>query len=355
MPRSFLWRISFVNIAVMAIALIISSYTIYNAACLLVAHLGPGEAQHNQFFNATLFQYLFVITTVGILISGLLQMHFTKRLVTPINDLIDGMKVLEKGLYPEPIVPKNENDEIGLLLNQFNRITEKLQLNEEERKKLVTNLSHEIRTPLTNLAGYLKGMEAGIIDPEPEMFRALLNETNRVTAMVEQLDHLSEIDHLNIYEEQELEFIQVLPFMEEVAALFRVKLEDANIELQIRVDESEVYGNRQGLQQILFNLVDNAINYYEGQGPIFITGYEYEDLYEIAVSGPGQKIKSMHVPYLFDRFYRTDESRSAATGGRGLGLAIANELAIKMSGSMTFEESNGLNHFIVQMKVRRVE
>lgn len=347
---SFLWRLTFVNIAVMAVALTVSSYTIYNTACMLVEHLGPSEAHRNEFFNATLFQYLFIITSIGIIISSLLQMHFTRRIAGPIDDLIEAMEMVKRGLYPAKLQPKRENDEIGQLLLQFNALMEQLESNEQERKKLTTDLSHEIRTPLTNIAGYLKAMESGVIEGDVAIYRSLIEETERVTKMVEQLDDLTAIDHLS-NDTMTRERLDIQQEVEKMYTLFQVSLTKKDIALQIDVEPIELYTLKEGLHHILTNLVDNAIQYYDGIGPITITGKRVDAEYVLAVSGPGPVIKEEHRAQLFNRFYRVDASRNDETGGRGLGLAIAKEMSRKMDGDLQYVPTEPTNTFELRIPI----
>lgn len=331
----------------MALALAVSSYTIYNTACMLVEHMGPSYKYHNEFFNATLFRYLFIITTGGILVSGLLQVLFTRRVVNPLNDLLESTKLLQKGMYPEPIrAPKNKKDELGQLITQFNELIHQLESNATERKKLISDLSHEIRTPLTNVSGYLKAMESGVIEGSPEVYRSLLNETGRVTAMIEQLDHLAALDN-QLDEDEPLVPVKVEEAVHRSQAAFRAKREEKQIEMEVDVERAVVKAVEKYVEQIVANFLDNAIRYYEGNGSITIRGEQQSDAYRLEVCGPSQTIREEDVPHLFDRLYRVDPSRSDATGGRGLGLAIAKEMTTRWEGDIGYERKGDDNCFYV--------
>lgn len=118
---------------------------IYETACNLVGGIGSPSPIRQAQFNATLFQYFLIFTTLGVLISTVLHFYLTRKMINPVRELIESTKVLKTGRYPEPIQLRTSG-EIAELLEQYNELIVRLETNERERKKLIENISHELRT-----------------------------------------------------------------------------------------------------------------------------------------------------------------------------------------------------------------
>src|SRR5699024_5536900 len=118
-PKGFLWKLTMLNFFVVALAMGLTSWAVYETAGYLVDGIGSHSHSRQIQFNATLFQYLLIFTSIGLLISTVIHFYLTKKLIDPINKLIDSTKQLKRGNYPELIVHKNK-DEIGNLINHYN-------------------------------------------------------------------------------------------------------------------------------------------------------------------------------------------------------------------------------------------
>lgn len=306
--------------------------------------MGGLNAQRQQQFNATLFQYLLIFSIIGIVAGSLLHFYFTKKLMKPVRELIQSTKKLQGGEYPEPIDVQSE-DEIGELIYQYNRLIKELQKNEEHREKLVTDLSHEFRTPLANLNGYLHALRTGVIVGDEELFESLYKESNRLTEMIEQLDQLKQWDYVRSHTGAKKQFVNIADEIYQCAAMFNWTLKEENIPLEIDAENKDISIQVEGIQQVISNLLDNAIRYYEGTGPIILKGEQLKLTYRISVIGPSKNIPQDERDQLFERFYRVESSRSRETGGTGLGLAIAKEIVERHHGKMTVDETEDGNCF----------
>src|SRR5690625_4894348 len=145
-PKGFLWRLTILNFFVVAFAMGVTSWAVYETACYLVDGISNHSTVGQKQFNATLFQYFLIFTTIGLLISALIHFYLTKRLITPINQIIASTKQLQVGQYPDPINYRND-DEIGRLITHYNTMIVRLKENEMHRKNVIDDISHELRTP----------------------------------------------------------------------------------------------------------------------------------------------------------------------------------------------------------------
>lgn len=257
--------------------------------------------------------------------ASLLHFFLTKRLIQPIRNLSESTEQLKQGHYPEPI-ETTKRDEIGQLVSQYNGLIQQLQMNEEQRKHLISDLSHEIKTPLSNLNGYLQALKDGDLTGDPAMFASLYQESSRLSQMIEQLEQLKEWDHLSAQHITGKETVNMQEVLKQCAAMFQWTLDQRQIKLQIQAEKGELPVHVEGIQQALSNLLDNAIRYYDGSGPVTLTGENIGTYYRVAVTGPSDPIAAEEKDKIFKRFYRIDSSRSRDTGGTGLGLAITKKI-----------------------------
>ncbi|MEI3607663.1 ATP-binding protein [Pseudogracilibacillus sp. SE30717A] len=342
-PKSFLWKLTLLNIFIIVGAILVSGWSIYHTACFLVNGMYDTSLSGQQYFNKTLFKYVLLYAAIAVLISSVVHFYFTKRLFKPIKNLIESTKTLKRGTYPKPL-PEIYKDEIGQLIVNYNELTNQLKQNEQYRTKLIADISHELRTPISNLTGYLHALTFGDVTPSRELFEALHGQAKQLTVLIEQMRLLN--DGNNATSKSRLkENIQLKTVIEESVKAFDWKIKQENIKILIDVEEAAVSIHPENMFQILNNLIDNAIRYFEGEGPICIHGEKKKLSYRVSVSNPGQAIEKEAQQYLFDRFYRVDLSRNRKTGGAGLGLAIVKELIANYDGEIEVQSKDGRNTF----------
>ena len=338
-PKQILWQLTFLNTIAFTAVIILSSFTIYNAACALVSGMESDVQRQNQ-FNAALLQFLWMFSTATIVVGSLLHFYFTKKLMEPLKELIESTKVMKDGRYPKTILSKSEG-EIGELIGHFNELVQQLKLNEQSRQKIVSDLSHEFRTPLANLNGYMNALSNGVIEGDAALFQSLHGEAKRLTAMVEQLEQLKEWDSAATETLVETKQEEMSQSIRQTVEMFHWRLQEKNISVQIEANLGFVDVYNGGIQQVLGNILDNAIRYYKGTAPIQIEGKISGTDYRVSIISEGQNIPETDSEKIFERFYRTDPSRTRNTGGSGLGLAISKEIVELHKGKIGLDIKNG--------------
>lgn len=339
------------NILVIVSVTAISGWAIYNTACFLAGEVGNLDMPQQQQFNRTLLNYLWVLMVIVIIIGSILHFYLIKRFIQPIRSLIQSTKELKLGYYPEP-VQVYKDDEIGQLTQQYNSLIAQLKTNEEQRNRLVTDISHEIRTPLSNLNGYLLALKDGDITGDKALFSSLYQESNRLYKMIEQLEQLKEWHYLSAQSVINKDTADIKPILLQCVAMFERTLEQENIPILLEVESSKLHIHVVGIQQVISNLLENAIQYYEGDGPILLVGKKRGKDYRIAITGPSNPIPDREKDKIFRRFYRLDMSRSRTTGGSGLGLAISKEIIERHhQGKIGVDTTDGGNTFWVLLPV----
>ncbi|WP_382347268.1 sensor histidine kinase [Lederbergia graminis] len=248
-----------------------------------------------------------------------------KRFIKPIRSLIQSTEELKLGNYPNP-VKVYKNDEIGQLTQQYNELIAQLKTNEQHRNRLVTDISHELRTPLSNLNGYLLALKDGDIIGDQALFASLYQESKRLSQLIYQLEQLKEWDYLAVQSIVDKETTDIKPVLIQCVAMFERTLNQKKIPILIEIESCILDIHVVGIQQVISNLLENAIRYYKGEGPILLEGEKQGVDYRIMVTGPSEPIPEIERENVFRRFYRLDSSRSRMTGGSGLGLAISKEI-----------------------------
>jgi signal transduction histidine kinase len=231
-------------------------------------------------------------------------------------------------------------DEIGELGSAFNRMGDSLEQLERLRKTMVADVAHELRTPLTNLRGYLEGLSDGVIPPEKQTLTMLQQEILRLVSLVEDLGQLARADAALAYLERQS--VDLASCIGEILTLYRVNFEEKQIELQATLtDPVSVQGDRDKLLQAIRNLVENCWKYTPAGGTVEIrcSRSNHAARADFINSGPG--IPERDVQFIFERFFRSDPSRSRAAGGAGIGLAIVKQLIEAHGGRVGAESAPG--------------
>ncbi|WP_010095616.1 sensor histidine kinase [Ornithinibacillus scapharcae] len=332
-PKQLLFRLTFLNIIVITAFVGFSSWAIYNTACVLAEGFVTMSNQKQTQFEATLFQYLLIFSISTIVIGSLTHFYLTRKLIHPLRQLIHSTKKMKKGEYPNPIEVNHEG-EVGELISHFNELVKQLETNEERRLKLVSDLSHEFRTPLSNLNGYLRALQNGVIKGDEKLYQSLYEESRRIIRLIEQMEQLKEWDYRSRQTFSEKFPVNIRQLVEQSVEMFRWTSKQANINVRVDVAPSILTLNSEAITQVISNLLDNAIRYYEGTGPIVIEGMIRESGYMLCVTGPGKPISIAEQEKIFERFYRIDHSRSRELGGSGLGLAISKEIIERHRGTI---------------------
>ncbi|WP_078594746.1 sensor histidine kinase [Evansella clarkii] len=323
--KGIIWRLTGVNFILVTFLVLLSSIVIYNTACFLVEQMPDVNEQRQTTFNEDLYTYLVWISPAIIIIGTGVHFYLTKKMLKPVRELVSSTKVLRYGQYPEH-VETNSSDEIGELAENFNQLIDQLKRNEAARDKMLKDLAHELRTPLSNINGYLEAMKNGVIEGSPKLYGALHKESERLIGMINQLDDLNE----RSLQEQSLtrkkEWTRADELLAETLHLFRWEMKKRGIACRIEAEEAKVYIHQKLISQAVMNLLQNAVQYYSGEGEILLEGKIQKETYKFSVTGPGEPIPAENREWLFERFYKVDGSRNTRKGGSGLGLAIVKEL-----------------------------
>ncbi|HTI13486.1 MAG TPA: ATP-binding protein [Dictyobacter sp.] len=253
-------------------------------------------------------------------------------------------RVAEGELYLRMEVPLTD-DEIGHLAISFNRMVAQLEAAFQRQKQFVGDVSHELRTPLTALSGSMEmlmiGADRGDIEASRRLARNMYAEVQRMHRLIEDLLALSRLDEQKIAFRKDA--LDIRPIVEKIYDQAQQLAHDQEISYTIEPGTPFVLADGDRLQQVLLNVVDNAVKFTPPQGKIKISVYRAKPAsIRIEIRDTGKGIPPEALPHVFDRFYRVDPSRSRlpkGIGGSGLGLAIAKELIEAQGGSILLKST----------------
>jgi len=242
-------------------------------------------------------------------------------------------------------VPEGGPGEVGRLANSFNRMVEELERTDRQRRNLTADVAHELRTPLHIIQGNLEGILDGVYEAGPEQIELLLDETRQLSRLVEDLRTLSLAEGGQLPLKQEM--VDVRELLSDVATSFSGQAEAAGVDLRMEEDGASsqplsVTGDAGRLDQVLSNLVANALRHSSAGGAVVLRAEALPGGVRIQVADNGSGIPSEDLPFIFDRFWRGDRSRQrggAATSG--LGLAISRQLVQAHGGRIEVESQPG--------------
>ncbi|TCO24678.1 two-component system sensor histidine kinase BaeS [Kribbella steppae] len=273
-------------------------------------------------------------TALGVLLIAALVMVFAgRRLVRPIVALTGAAQRMRNGDHAAR-VPVTGKDEVSRLGHAFNAMAESIQRHDHQRKAMVSDVAHELRTPLANIKGYLVASEDGVVPLDSELVTSLLEETGLLEHLVADLQDLALADAgmLRLHKAPR----DLSELAQQVVSAHRHAADTAGVSLTADVKDAAIAPvDSARIRQALGNLVSNAIRFTPSDGHVVVGVRRGADGYNLTVTDNGTGIADEHLPHLFDRFYRAEQSRSRTTGGSGLGLAITKHLAEAHGGRIT--------------------
>jgi len=272
------------------------------------------------------------------------------QIIRPLHKLRGAAAAIASGDLQQRVNIQSQ-DELGELGTTFNRMAENLTNAENQRRNLVADVAHELRTPLAAIQGTLEGMQDGILPRDDSQVAALYAETTLLNRLVGDLRLLSlvEAGQLELHQQLVDPTTLILQIAERMKPQANQKSIDLEVSLPPNLPTLTVDSDR--ITQVLSNLIGNAIRYTPPNGVISVhaDAPAGSGLLEISVSDTGHGIDPADLPYIFNRFYRTDKSRARSSGGSGLGLAIARQLVETHSGrinaeSPIYQDKNGVGY-----------
>ena len=274
-----------------------------------------------------------LVIFVILVILCLVMAHFlTGKLITPIEQLAENLDEHNEMADYEELTP---------FINMIRQQHQDIIKNAKIRQEFTANVSHELKTPLTSISGYAELIETGMAS-EADMIRfahGIHSSANRLLTLINDIIRLSELDGAE--EEIVLERLNLYELANTCVEMLTMNAEKHKVTISISGSECYIDGNKQMMEELLYNLCDNAIRYNNVGGKVEVEVYYRGGHTYLIVRDTGIGIPKEHQERIFERFYRVDKSRSKSTGGTGLGLAIVKHIIAQHNAQLELESEAG--------------
>ena len=280
-----------------------------------------------------------------------LGVFLARNLTRPVRELTQAIRSMAQGDLHQT-VPVRSQDELGELAAAFNHMSQEMAHANHLRRQMTADIAHDLRTPLTVLNGYLEALRDGVLPPSTERYEVMYSEVRHLTHLVEDLRTLSLADAGEL--SMQPQAVQPRLLLEQTAAAFQHQAAQQQVRLRMEVEEPlpEIWADPARMEQVLDNLVSNALHHTPAEGEIVLSARAAEGGVELCVRDSGAGMDAQTLPQIFERFYRADSARQNSASG--LGLAITKSL-VELHGGRIGAESPGLGQgstFIVWMPAR---
>lgn len=274
----------------------------------------------------SILNIVYITSAVVFALSSIILLVFTKTVYFPLKKITEGANEYAQGNLTHHI-NVNTRDEMGYLAATLNYMSDELNKMEEYQKTFIANVSHDFRSPLTSIKGYLEAILDGTIPPEmyEKYITRVIAETERLNKLTQGMLTLNSLDSKGYLNRSNFDINRVI---KDTAASFEGTCEDKNINFDLTFSDNiqMVYADLGKIQQVMYNLIDNAIKFSHHDSTIYIqASSKYEKIF-ISVKDTGIGIPKESIKKIWERFYKSDLSRGKDKKGTGLGLAIVREI-----------------------------
>lgn len=304
--------------------------------CVYMSEYDAAQGTLIHSLQTTVLRITLVLEIIVILFSIAFSSAFSLRL----KKIMNSMRIIQNGDYTHK-VNMGGNDELTILGNEFNDLTERLNTSEQKRRRFVSDASHELKTPLASIKLLTDSILQNDMDMETvrEFVGDIGNEAERLNRMTAKLLSLTKVDG---QEAIDSEIIYMSPTVKRVTRMLMPLAQEAGVVIDLSLDgDCPVLILEDDLYQIIFNLMENGIKYNQPGGRLNVTLTHQDDNAILTIRDTGMGIPEDAVGHIFERFFRVDKARSRASGGSGLGLAIVRAIVRRNRGEISVQSTLG--------------
>ena len=307
------------------------------------------EAAMLTMWRAFMGLFLVIFATI-LLISFAVSSLTSMRQIKPITDMVRATRAYADGNFDVRIPELNRTDEVGELAKSFNAMADSLAETERQRRDFIANVSHELKTPMTTIAGYTDGILDGTIPPEREKhyLRIISDEARRLSRLVRRMLDISQLQGKELRKQR----FDICESMRLALLSMEQKSNDRGLDVEAEIPEDSVLviGERDLITQVIYNLLENAAKFASPNTALYLGLQTGEEQVVVSVRNHGATIPPEEVPLLFERFHKSDKSRSEDKDGYGLGLYIVNTILEQHKEKITVTSENGVTTFAFTLR-----
>ncbi len=298
------------------------------------------------------FINIFILIAVIVLVLAMILSYFSSIQQTrPLEEMADAVRRFGQGEFDVRVDDHGRKDEVGELALAFNSMADSLALSETKRQEFVANISHELKTPMTTISGFTDGILDGTIPPEkaPEYLRVVSSETKRLARLVRKMLDISKLQATeNVTGHEKFDLCEV---MCQMLLSLEGKITGRGLDMDVQIPEQAVmvWGEPDAITQVGYNLMDNAIKFAYPKSVIRLSIVTKDDKAYVTIQDRGPTIPPEELKLIFDRFHKSDKSRSIDKDGVGLGLYIVKTILNNHKETITVTSENEVTTFTFTM------
>ncbi len=291
-------------------------------------------------FKTTLNHSFFLSTFIALFFGFIVSILLSKQISAPLTKITDTANRMRYGDLETRSQVVSKTIEIDDLATSINYLAETLQTQELLRKRLTSDMAHELRTPLTNLKSHIEALIDKVWEPTEEMLTSFYEEIERLIKLVEGLNDIAKLEQTNLNLNKS-KFNLSLE-LEKIETSFQPLYNNSNSKISSNLaPDVEVLMDKDKLKQVMYNLLSNSLKYSKINGEVLLTLKSEKHSIVIEVKDNGIGILEKDLPFIFERFYRSDESRDKNTGGAGIGLTIVKAIVEAHKGTISVKSTLG--------------
>ncbi|MBR5506433.1 MAG: HAMP domain-containing histidine kinase, partial [Clostridia bacterium] len=310
--------------------------------------------QNIQLLMTYVRNLFFLISLVVSILAVCASYFFVRKMIKPLKRISDASQKFAQGDFSTR-VPVESEDEIGEMTTAFNNMADSLEKSEDLRRSFIANVSHELRSPMTSISGFVDGILDGTIPEEKSEYylNIVSEEVHRLSRLVSRMLDVTVLQSTDITQQShKFDFCELL---RRVVINFEQRINEKALCLHIELPETaiDIFANEDAVYQVVYNLLENAIKFSAKDSKIIVKVEKLSDKLIFSVRNHGVEIPRDQLKYVFDRFHKTDGSRSKDKSGLGLGLYIAKTIINQHKGKIWAMSEQGYTEFSFTLPLKK--
>ena len=302
--------------------------------------------------------FLMMASVVAVLVfclSMIVSLVYSKRMAWPLDEMALASRRFARGDFSVRVRQQDDpTDEMGALIESFNKMADSLEKSEKRRSEFIANISHELRTPMTTIAGFADGILDGTIPKEEEekYLKSIRDETRRLSRLVRDMLSASQAKarssdpkRRTVFDLTEL-VLQILLSFES-----RATAKNLDVDPQLPDNHIMVIADKDAITQVIYNLLDNAVKFARVGSCLTLRLYKDGKKAYVSIKDEGETIPPDDLPFIFDRFHKSDRSRSLDKDGVGLGLYLVKSIINSHDEDIAVRSEDGITEFVFTLKL----
>ena len=300
------------------------------------------------------------IVTIGVFAAAMIvSLMYSKHMAKPLDEMAAASRRFARGDFSVRVRQREDpTDEMGALIDSFNKMADSLENAEARRSEFIANISHELRTPMTTISGFAEGLLDGTIPPEDEKkyLRAISDETKRLSRLVRDMLDVSQLRNRAADPTKRIDFdLTELTLQTLLSFESRATKKNLDVDPQLPDNHIMVHADKDAITQVIYNLLDNSVKFASPGSCITVRIYKDNGKAYVSVRDYGETIPPDDLPFIFDRFHKSDRSRSLDKDGVGLGLYLVKSIINSHDEDIAVTSRDGMTEFVFTLTLAKNE